>query len=576
MVEVSLTVGKLDASIALLLTKEHHLIEFPTVLLPNDVEAGSIVKISCERDFGLEKKDQQVFEQIQDNILESFGTHTPKTPQLKVKNVTQTSVVLEWDPIDTATSEIISLTLYKNGARFGVIPTPLKRTATKLSGLSIDTSYSFYLVLATTGGTFKSEEITVKTHKMTDLSGITICVGNLEGTEIDRADLEETVKKIGAKPLQDSVKLDTTHFICTVGEGPHWQRAQDLNIPIVRPEWIKACEAERRLVGVRAYYLNADPKLRPPVNRPRASSYATQVSTEIPGHASPGGTVVQNTATSAISVANVGNAGDESVKENNAPSAINLSKHQRTVSEIQDSPLPTPTTPAHPTEPVIEESEENEQEKPAEDNSMVEVELNDEKPKPSEDKMEDVQLNDEKLKSIEDKLEEVKLDDDKPKADDEKLEEVQLDDKPAKSAEPENTTNITEESIASSITETSTPHIAVTEPVEEKQEDKKEEATTSSPSEELAPKEQLEEVDLKETAVEEPKLEPTPVEEEQEQEEAKPEPTEDDTDDVETTEGEEAKSDDSKPVSGSNTPKTNSSSKSKNKGKGKGRGRGRK
>ena len=56
MVEVSLTVGKLDASLALLLTKDHHLIEFPTILLPNGVRAGSIVKIKCDQDLEGEKE----------------------------------------------------------------------------------------------------------------------------------------------------------------------------------------------------------------------------------------------------------------------------------------------------------------------------------------------------------------------------------------------------------------------------------------------------------------------------------------------------------------------------------------
>lgn len=284
MVEVSLTVGKLDASLALLLTKEHHLIEFPTILLPKNVQAGSIVKISCERDEPMETKDNESFISIQDQIMHTFGTVSPKAPALRVRNVTETSAVLEWDPIQVATAEVISLTLYKNGTRFGIIPSPLTRTAIKLSGLAIDTTYTFYLILATTAGTYRSEELTVKTHKMTDLTGITLCIGTIENTDIDRADLEETIKNIGAKPLQDTVKLDTTHFVCTVGEGPQWKRALNLNIPVVRPEWIKACEAERRLVSVRAYYLNADPKLRPPVQRSRAATQTTESSGESIGH----------------------------------------------------------------------------------------------------------------------------------------------------------------------------------------------------------------------------------------------------------------------------------------------------
>lgn len=284
MVEVSLTVGKLEASLALLLTKEHYLIEYPTILLPKDVKAGSIVKIVCERDEALEQKDRQEFMAIQDMILDTFGKQAPKRPELRVRNVTETSAVLEWDKIDVATADVISLTLYKNGSRFGIIPNPLSRTAIKLSSLAIDTAYVMELVLETTAGTYRSDKVQVKTHKMTDLTGITLCLGTIEDTDIDREDLEQTVKNIGAKPLQDIVRLDTTHFVCTKGEGEQWQRALKMNIPVVRPEWIKACEAERRLVSVRAYYLDADPKLRPPVQRSRATSTVTQGSFESTGH----------------------------------------------------------------------------------------------------------------------------------------------------------------------------------------------------------------------------------------------------------------------------------------------------
>lgn len=282
MVEVSLTVGKLDASLALLLTEDHYLIEFPTILLPNDVEAGSIVKISCEKDVKSQQEDDKEFKKVQNDILTSFGEKKPKAPVLSVRNVTQTSIVLEWEPIDIATADIISLTLYKNGQRFGLIPTPLKRTATKLSGLAIDNAYSFHLVLATTAGTFESEKMTVKTHKMTDLSGITMCIGSLEGSEIREDEIAKLAQTIGAKPLQNSVRLDTTHFICTVPDSDQYKRAQDWNIPVVRPEWVRACEAERRLVGVRAYYLNADPKLRPPIQRERTTSQATKPDSSIP------------------------------------------------------------------------------------------------------------------------------------------------------------------------------------------------------------------------------------------------------------------------------------------------------
>ncbi|CAN6610053.1 chitin biosynthesis protein Chs5p [Trichomonascus vanleenenianus] len=276
MVEVSLTVGKLDASLALLLTKDHHLIEFPTLLLPENVEAGSIVKISCERDQKEEASNRQIFDRVQAEILEEFGVRAPSQPRLRIRNITQTSVVLEWDRIDVATARVKSLTLYKNNARFGVITNPLQRTSTKISGLAIDTAYTFHLKLATTAGTYISEVVSLKTSKMTDLTGITMCVGSLEGSQIDASQLAEIANKIGAKPLQDAVKVDTTHFICTRAEGAQCMKAQELNIPVVAPEWVKACETERRLVGVTAYYLDADPKNRPPL--PRTESHSSSAS----------------------------------------------------------------------------------------------------------------------------------------------------------------------------------------------------------------------------------------------------------------------------------------------------------
>jgi hypothetical protein len=261
MVEVQLTVGKLDASLALLLTKDHHLIEFPTILLPDGVNAGSVVTIKCEQDIQQEQEEKKQFEELQEQILHLFGTNEPHAPKLRLKNVTQTSAVLEWDPVELGSATIKSLTLYKNGTRLGHIPNPLITTTTKLSGLQIDSKYVFHLRLDTTAGVYESEHITVHTHKMTDLSGITVCLGNIDAKEgFTREDIEESLKKIGAKSLQDEVKVDTTHFIATIGLGPQWKKAADCNIPVVRPEWLKACETERRIVGVRNFYLDADPK----------------------------------------------------------------------------------------------------------------------------------------------------------------------------------------------------------------------------------------------------------------------------------------------------------------------------
>lgn len=183
----------------------------------------------------------------------------PSPPILRLRNATQTSLVLEWDPIDLATASLKSLSLYRNNSKAGSIPRPLETRSTKISGLAIHTEYTFHLVLRTTAGTYQSEKLTCRTHKMTDLSGITVTAGVLDPARKEA--LGAALDRIGGK-LIDTVRIDTTHFVCSEGRGPQWEKAVATNIPVVVPEWVDACESEGTIVGVRGYYLDADPKAR--------------------------------------------------------------------------------------------------------------------------------------------------------------------------------------------------------------------------------------------------------------------------------------------------------------------------
>ena len=256
---VSLTVGKVDAGVAVLLTEDKRLIEFPSILLPPSITSGSIVDITVAQNHAAEKKSQDLFQSLQQKILNKYGLQSPAPPNLRLRTATQTSLVLEWDPIELATSKLRSLSLFRNGSKAGNIPRPLEMLSTKISGLAVDTAYSFHMVLRTSGGTYSSETLTVRTHKMTDLTGITVTPGVLPPQLRDS--LQIAVARIGAR-LNDGVKIDTTHFVCTEGRGRDWERAVEMNIPVVRPEWIEGCEREGKIVGVRGYYLDAKPKDR--------------------------------------------------------------------------------------------------------------------------------------------------------------------------------------------------------------------------------------------------------------------------------------------------------------------------
>ena len=243
--------------------------------------AGSIVNIAVHQNHAEEKKRDDEFWSLQDEILETFGKHSPEPPKLnvcedssactsispdagfsKLRNVTQTSITLEWSSLELATSKLRSLDIYKNRQRLASIPNPLQNTSTKLSGLELDTEYSIQLVLRTTGGTFPSNLVRVKTHTTTNTSGIRVCFGTIQDTELLES-AEAALEEMGAG-WSNKIQIDTTHFVCTTpaatptaaqtsggavgvsGPGVEYQRALQLSIPIVQPQWILACLAEKR------------------------------------------------------------------------------------------------------------------------------------------------------------------------------------------------------------------------------------------------------------------------------------------------------------------------------------------
>jgi len=146
--------------------------------------------------------------------------------------------------------------------------------------------------MRTTAGIFQSNLISVRTHTMTDTSGISVCFGNVQDSVLlENAKL--TLQEMQAK-WSDRLQIDTTHFVCTSpaatptgaqtsgsissAPGVEYQRALQLSIPIVQPEWILACYAEKKMVPISGYYLGAThsmPMNSPPFTRPQSMSQAS-------------------------------------------------------------------------------------------------------------------------------------------------------------------------------------------------------------------------------------------------------------------------------------------------------------
>ncbi|KAF7299837.1 Chitin biosynthesis protein [Mycena chlorophos] len=265
------TVGKLDAGMAILLGERAHLIEFPSVLLPPGATTGSIVNIAVHQNLAEEKRRDAEFWSLQDQIMDEFGKKGPEPPELQLRHVTQTSVTLEWPPLQLATAKLRSLVLYRNGERLAPIPSPLTNTSSKLSALALDTEYTFQLVLRTTAGTFPSSILRVRTHTMDNTSGISVCFGTMHD-EVLLENAKMALRDMKAK-WSDKIQIDTTHFVCTteksrsnspIAPAAEYQRAEQLSIPIVQPHWIFACHTERKLVSIAQYGLGAT--LPPPAS----------------------------------------------------------------------------------------------------------------------------------------------------------------------------------------------------------------------------------------------------------------------------------------------------------------------
>jgi len=245
------TVGKLDAGMALLLSPDHHLIEFPATILPEGVTSGSIVNITISRDFEEEDKKKKEFMELEEQIYKEFSK-PPEDPVIKVNHITQTWVTLEWKPLVLNSVSLKEIFIFKNNQR--IQARRLSDTKVKISGLEMNTEYQFHIELKTTGGRLKSNVETIRTHSIDNLTGIRVCFGTFNNDD-ELVPLIEALHRMHAT-FTDEIDGDNTHFVCSRLEGPKYVMATKLNIPIVNGQWILACEKEGKIQPSSSYQVN--------------------------------------------------------------------------------------------------------------------------------------------------------------------------------------------------------------------------------------------------------------------------------------------------------------------------------
>ncbi|KAI8853746.1 BRCT domain-containing protein [Chytridium lagenaria] len=225
------TVGKVDAGMAILLSPDHHLIEFPATILPDGVTTGSIINITIERNLDEERRQHDEFADLQKTIHDHFSRH-PEPPQLSLRSVTQTSATIQWKPLILHAADIRGIDVYRNSQK---------------------THSSLWIVVRTSAGSFTSNHVTFKTHSLDNLTGINVSFGALSN-DSELEGLIELLGRIGASYTED-LTTDNTHLVCTFARGPKYEKALEWNIPAVSPEFLKACEQNGKVMPSHSYYI---------------------------------------------------------------------------------------------------------------------------------------------------------------------------------------------------------------------------------------------------------------------------------------------------------------------------------
>ncbi|KAI8983084.1 hypothetical protein BDB01DRAFT_723304 [Pilobolus umbonatus] len=193
------------------------------------------------------------FWELQESILSTFGNDEPESPVLRVKNVTQTSLILEWDPLVLHNAKLRSLDIYKNGTKLAQ-HVPNDTNFIKLSGLDVDHEFEFHIVIKTTAGEYRSNEIRARTHKMENLTGIRVAFGMFEESEPAISELKDLIRIMGAS-WTDEVTVETTHLLAQLPGGSNYDRAVHHSIPIVKPDWLVQCDRNKKIQPALPYYI---------------------------------------------------------------------------------------------------------------------------------------------------------------------------------------------------------------------------------------------------------------------------------------------------------------------------------
>ncbi|KAL6928663.1 hypothetical protein ACO0SA_001992 [Hanseniaspora valbyensis] len=290
---VDVTIGKHDSSITYLTTSDFKVLEFPSSLLPDNIKTGAVLKIQIDFNESLAKETNNKFINFQNNLLDKISTFKPKKPELFVKTKLPTSITLAWEPLNLGIAKLKNVSLWHKSltpnfsgssetvdeeekevfsiedideeelSQIATIYNIQNRTY-KLTGLDISSKHVFQLRIDTSNGIYSSDMMLAETLSSNDLSGFNICVGALSDGNTTFDDIKAVADALNISQLSRHCNEDTTHYITDTVDDENEEHdlqlnvAKNLNIPIVKPNWLQGCLKEKQLLGVKKFYYKLD------------------------------------------------------------------------------------------------------------------------------------------------------------------------------------------------------------------------------------------------------------------------------------------------------------------------------
>lgn len=209
-----------------------------------------MVEVTFEAKSNYREGNFSEFREIQEKIFHMFSKK-PSHPILSSYAVTQTTLILRWEPLNLHKVEPLRIKVFKDGDE-ATQNLNLALNEVKITGLSVGCSHTFHIVVYTTAGEYASNKISVTTLNMEDLRGLNVCFGDVAEHELE--ELKSILARHSAS-YSDEITAATTHFVTSKPGRGRYEEARDLGTPIVTPAFLKACDMKKRIQPASSFSL---------------------------------------------------------------------------------------------------------------------------------------------------------------------------------------------------------------------------------------------------------------------------------------------------------------------------------